>query len=130
MRSKRQRAAVTDTDGGTGSRPPKRERLPNLYEVAQTNNIRTALALQAYAEAEAKQGRGALAEFCTRNGGKLEEIIRNAWRVAEAPQRFLQSQMTLVQKLAAAAQRLQCQCGGRWLPGCSMTARSRDRARI
>ena len=95
---------------------PKRERLPNLFEMIKEHNITTAEQLQARACAEAAQGRTALAEYCTKHGGKLHEIITNAKHVLQAPENLVESSKTLLQKLQAAGSK-PCICGGCWQDG-------------
>lgn len=102
--------------GGAGDKT-KRERLPSLFELIQEHNIRTPQQLQARACTDAAEGRTALAEYCTKNGGKLQEIIANALGVMEAPAKISEAPLTLMQKLAAVAANGQCSCGGCWAEG-------------
>ena len=56
----------------------KRPRAPSIYELVEAKRFRTALDVQCFANAEAAAGRTALADFCTRNGPKLQEAVDNA----------------------------------------------------
>lgn len=110
--SKRQQNGAQANRGGN----PKRERLPSLYEVVKGNNLRTAQELQARACAEAAEGRTALAEYCTKNGSKLQEIVANVWGIVGSPEKLSATQTTLLQKLAVGAATT-CTCKGCWAGG-------------
>ena len=114
MRHSRQskRPAATDAEGDG-----KRARAPVLYDIVKDKNIRTVDQLQAFACAEAVAGRSTLAEYCTRRAGQLQDIVVGAWSVLEAPQRALDANLTLPEKLGHQAVALPCECGGRWIPG-------------
>ena len=94
----------------------KRERLPSLYQIIKEHDIHTAQQLQAYACAEAADGRVALAEFCTKNGPRWEEIVSSARGVQEAPATLAAANMTLMDKLKAATIAT-CVCAGCWTGG-------------
>ena len=95
----------------------KRERAPDLYNLVHEKRFRTALDLQAHAAKEALDGRFALAEWCTRKGEDLEDLVDNAWAVMDAPQRAVEAKRTRLDKLKVAAAELPCICGGAWRPG-------------
>ena len=95
----------------------KRARLPSLYEVCSSKGLRTVEDVQAHACAEAAEGRVALAEFCTRNGHRMSEIVSSAWQVVQAPAKVADMRLTLLDKLHRAATTLPCRCGGRWAGG-------------
>ena len=99
------------------ARLTKRPRAPDIFELVQAKQFKSVLALQAHAHTEAAAGRPALAEFCTRQGPKLEMLLQKAWDVLDAPERMRLKSMSLVDKLAHAAVSLQCCCQGRWAPG-------------
>ena len=95
----------------------KRKRVPDLYALIKEKEFRSVLDVQLYANEEAANGNGALAEYCTRNGHKLQGMLDSAIAVMDAPQKSLDAKLTRVEKLQRAAQTLPCQCGGRWAPG-------------
>ena len=68
-------AAATALGAGAAG---KRPRAPSMYELVAEKRFRTALDVQCFANAEAAAGRPALADFCTRNGHKLQEALDNA----------------------------------------------------
>ena len=94
-----------------------RARAPNIFDIVSKKRVRTVSELQCLVAEEAQQGNAALAQFCTRQGHKLEELLNNAWHVLEAPQRALESQRTLIQRMRQAACDLPCLCGGLWTGG-------------
>jgi len=102
---------------GGKAKAAKRERAPAVFEVVRDKNIRSAEGLRLFAYHEAAAGRTALAEVCTRQGHKLEEVVANARLVLDAPQRALDSQLTRMAKLKRAAAQLPCLCGQVWIPG-------------
>ena len=65
----------------------KRPRAPSVYELVKNKSIETVDALQAFAE-EAQAIRPALAEYCIRQGHKLDDQLTNAWAVVGAPKRL------------------------------------------
>ena len=89
----------------------------NVYQVIKANGLRSAEAFQAHACAEESKGRGKLAEFCTKNGHKLQAMVDQAWAVVSAPERLAWNALTLVEKLAKQAGALPCECAGAWAPG-------------
>ena len=93
----------------------KRKRL-ELFDIITKNQLRTVRAVRAFADQENRAGHSALAEYCTRQGQKLEDIVENAWAIADAPH-VLDSCTTLMDKLAKAAQGLPCKCDGQWQVG-------------
>ena len=103
--------------GAAGVGSGKRERLPNLYQLVRTHDLRSVVAFRAHAAAEDTAGRGALAEYCTRQGRKLQELLDNAWAVADAPRELASAANTLLDKLRHAAEDLPCLCGGSWIRG-------------
>ena len=94
----------------------KRKRLSVFAEVAE-HDLRTVKALQAHACAEAKLGNTGLAEFCARNEAKLQDVLRGAWAVMDAPAELVLQKRSLLEKLQASAEELPCECGGRWTGG-------------
>ena len=102
---------------GKDAAPQKRERAPDVFELVQTKRFRTAMDLKEHACEEAAAGRPALAQWCTRRGGMVQEFIDNAWGVLDAPQRALRSKRTRTEILQAAARDLRCVCGGVWRAG-------------
>jgi len=104
-------------NGARNVRCEKRERAPSIFELVKDKRVRTVTHLQELACAEAAAGRTALADYCTRQGHKLADLLSHAWAVVEAPQRCLELQLTRVQKLQRAASQLVCECGGRWAQG-------------
>ena len=101
-------------DGGKAGR--KRERLPSIFGVIKEHSVATGDELQAHACSEAAEGRVALAEYCARNGSKLDELVANARAIMDAPARIASQKMTLMQKLEGAAG-MECTCGGCWAAG-------------
>lgn len=94
----------------------KRKRL-NVFEEICEHGLKTVKALQAHACAEAKKGNPGLAEYCAKNESKLEDVLRGALAVMSAPAQLAQQDVSLMQKLEAAAHELPCVCGGRWASG-------------
>ena len=99
-----------------GSVAQKRPKL-SVFEEIQKNDLCDAEALQAHACREAQAGRTGLAEYCTRQGYKLDEVVRGARAVMDAPAKLEASKMTLLDKLIKAARDLPCECQGRWEAG-------------
>ena len=95
----------------------KRQRCPSIFETVKEQGLRSVEALQAYAAKQAEAGCPALAEYCTRNGRKLEDLIEHACEVIEAPLRLTSSRPSLLEKLAQSATTLPCLCNGAWIPG-------------
>ena len=104
--------AVADVD-------VKRFRAGDIYDLVKGTGIRSAHALQAHAQQLARDGKLALAEFCTVRGtSALQDVLDAAWAVHDAgavaqtrPQNFR------IEKLRVEALSSQCVCGGVWLPG-------------
>ena len=94
----------------------KRTRV-SVFEEVQKHQLRTVVSLQAHAYSEFSAGRAGLAEFCSRQGHKLEDLIINAWSVIEAPQKQNSASETLLSKLASASKELPCECNGLWAHG-------------
>jgi energy-coupling factor transporter ATP-binding protein EcfA2 len=94
----------------------KKQRL-SVFEEVKKHDLRDALSLRAHACKEADAGRRDLAEYCTRQAGKLEEVVSGARAVMEAPIKMKPANATLLEKLASAAEDLPCECGGRWASG-------------
>ena len=101
---------------GAGGGWKKRAR-PSVFLIAQERGIRTAAAFQQAACADAAAGDTTLAEFATQQGKKLQILLDNAWAVLEAPQRALESGLSLLDKLRRAAATMPCSCEGRWPQG-------------
>ena len=95
----------------------KRERVPDLYDLVVNKGLRTVDAIQAHAQQEAVDGRCALASFCTRQGHKLPQMVKNALAMEGASQRLQRGSMSLLDKLSHAATHLTCSCGGVWAQG-------------
>ena len=104
----------------------RRARAPSLFDVVSTKRVRTVVELQRLANDEAAEGNPALAEFCTRQGHKLQDLLDNAWQIIEAPQRALDAQRTLMDTLRQAASDLTCVCAGRWPDGARLILRNND----
>ncbi len=105
------RSATAAPDGSV------RERAPQIYQLIRAQGLRTVVALQAFACAEADAGRPRLAELCTKQGPKLASIVAGAWAVADAPRRLAEEGMSLMDKLRRAAAEFPCLCGGAWAAG-------------
>ncbi len=104
--------------GRAGGAPgPTRDRAPRLFEVVREHDFRTVTALEAFACKEATEGRGALAELCTKQAGKLRGLLDGARSVLDAPQRLLELNLTRLDKLRRVAVDRPCKCGGAWQPG-------------
>ena len=58
-----------------------------------------------------------MADFCSRQGDKVEAIIAGAWKVIDAPLRLKVVTKSLFEKLVAASTELSCICGGVWAAG-------------
>ena len=102
----------------------RRGQRQTLFEVISANGLRTVEALRAFAASEASAGRHTLAEYCTRQGHKLGDILDNAWAVADAPEQA-RAPKSLTDKLARAAEELPCECEGRWTAGaCAVLGRN------
>ena len=73
------------TCGASGPCPggQKRKRF-SLFEVIQAGNVTTAEELRAIAGKEAIAGNVQLAEFCSRQGNRIEEVVASARSVIEA----------------------------------------------
>jgi len=94
----------------------KRKRL-NMFEEIKGNKLKSVDELMAHAAKEADEGRNGLADYCSRQGDKLEGVVANAWKVLNAPARVQMGSVSLVEKLGKASENLPCTCGGRWAPG-------------
>jgi hypothetical protein len=94
----------------------KRKRL-SLFDEIQSHDLRTVTQFQAYACEQAKKGNNSLAEFCTRQGHKIEDLLRNTWNIVEAPTLLMKGKESLIDKMQKAAAELPCVCSGRWAPG-------------
>ena len=114
MHASRRQGRSSDVNPETGA---KRERAPRLYDVIRTQDLRTVQELQAHAFAEAEDGNTALAELCTRQGPKLEEVLTSARAIIDAPQRARKQDASLLDKLRTAAVQLPCECAGVWQAG-------------
>ena len=66
---------------------------------------------------EAEAGDNQLAEYCSRQSTKLEEVVAGAVSVIVAGNPNSSRKRTLVQKLQAAAQESPCECNGLWAAG-------------
>jgi hypothetical protein len=88
-----------------------------LYQVIQSHNLKSVAAFQAHSLAEAAKGNFKLAEYCTKQGHKLQGAIDQAWAIQSAPDRLEWNSLTLLEKLAKRAGTLQCECQGAWIPG-------------
>ena len=99
----------------SGEPEQKRKRIGVFQDIA-TNRLRSVADLRAFAASEAASGRHSLADFCTRQGHKLDDVVQHAWAVIEAPSAPVEVK-TLVEKLADAAKSLPCECGGAWQQG-------------
>ena len=94
----------------------KRKRMSVFDEICQ-HKLHTVTALRAHAMEEAKAGRSALAEYCTRQDAKLEDVLQGAWAVLGAAAELVAESKSLMDKLVDASVNLPCECGGRWAPG-------------
>ena len=94
----------------------KRQRL-SVFEEIKKHDLQDALALQAHACNLAESGKQDLAEYCTRQAGKLEEVVAGARAVLGAPMKMKAANATLLEKLEIAAKELPCECDGRWVAG-------------
>jgi hypothetical protein len=103
------------SEGRSGK--PTRPRAPEIFELVQTKKFKSVLEVQVHAHSEAAAGRPGLAEFCTRQGHKLELLVKQAWDVLDAPERLRLTSMSLMDKLAFAAGSLPCCCNGGWASG-------------
>ena len=97
-----------------------RERAPKLFDVVAQQKIQSAVELREFAHQEAKAGRPALAEWCTRQGHKLEQVVANALAVLDAPAAAARSRRSRVEKLQLAAETFPCLCNGVWAAGAEM----------
>ena len=96
---------------------PKRVRAGDIFHIVKEHGFRSALALQAHAEAVAGRGDLTLATFCTTMGTlRLQEHLNAAWAVVDAPQKIA-APATRIDKLKACARDVPCTCGGVWKPG-------------
>jgi len=102
-------------DGGQHGGDRKRKRL-SIFEEVQTHELRTVTALRAHACVEAKAGNTGLAEFCTRQGAKLEDVLLSAWATIDAPSELSAQGVSLMDKLVQAS-RSPCVCDGLWMSG-------------
>ena len=110
-------SARTVAADGTGFCPAPRDRAPRLYEVIREQKLQSVTALKAHAEKEAAAGRTALAEFCTKHGGKLQGFLDGALSVMNAPQHLADAGSSRLDKLRRAAADRACECSGVWQPG-------------
>ena len=102
-----------------------RDRVPNLYALVSEKGFKTATALRAHACTEAEQGRPALAEWCTRKGEALQELLDNAWKIRNAPEQVSREQLTRLDILRAASGG-SCVCSGQW-PDAARTVLSNNK---
>jgi hypothetical protein len=98
----------------------KRERAPDMFALISEHRFRTATELRVLACSEAGQGRTALAEWCTRKGGSLQELIDNAWCIIDAPVEAKRERATRLQVLQVAADTAPCVCDGSWQAAASL----------
>lgn len=122
-RAAHMRGGKRDREGGGGSgggeqTAPKRKRL-RVYDLVKEHGVKTVEDMLMVAHGQDSAGDSSLAEYCTRNEGKLEALITSARRVLEAPARQAERHMTLMQKLARGADQLPCICAssGDWEAG-------------
>jgi hypothetical protein len=100
-----------------GNRGPKRARVESVFELVKAQNVQSVADLEVFAHREAVEGRTAVAEFCTRHGHKLQQMIASARRVMDAPALANERNKTLLDKLREAAEHLACVCGDVWIHG-------------
>ena len=116
LSASRKGAALAASRAVGGKAAQKRKRL-SIFEEVKQHEIRNVKALRAHACREFKAGNTALAEYCTRQGAKLEDVLRSAWSVLDAPAELEGQNKSLMDKLVHASRELPCECGGRWTEG-------------
>ena len=116
LNSSRNNKALQASRGSARDEGRKRQRL-SLFDEVKKHDIQNVQALCAHACNEFQAGNPALAEYCTRQGGKLEDILRNARTVLDAPAKLAGKTASLLNKLETAAESLPCECNGLWGPG-------------
>ena len=99
------------------SQSQKRSRAPSIFEIVNTKRVKTLQDLQHLASSEAEAGNSSLAEYCTRQGHKLQDQLDNAWAVVDSKRRTDYAKMSLMEKLKDAAVSQSCVCQGRWATG-------------
>ena len=98
-----------------GREASKRKRFSVFEEIA-SNKLRSVADLRTFAATEAIAGRPKLAEFCTRQGPKLESLLENAWAVVDAPSQP-RNPLSLLEKLRSVYESSNCKCAGEWTRG-------------
>ena len=105
---------------------PKRMRVSDIYDLVRNGGFRHAFALQAHAEALAREGDPSLAQFCTSHGtGRLQEHLNAAWAVVDAP-RAMAVAPTRLEKLKLCATAGTCVCQGVWKSGAAFVLQNND----
>jgi len=103
--------------GGNAAAQQKRERAPKLFEVIAQQKVQSGVEMRELAHKEAKAGRPALAEWCTRQGHKIDQVVANANAVLDAPDAAARSRLSRMDKLRDAADHVPCCCDGKWEAG-------------
>ena len=123
LKASQKRQSYAQQGQQQGGQMQKRQRL-SLFEVIKEHNLHSVTQLLAHACELSEKGSKDLAEFCSRQGHKLEEVVHNAWSVIGAPKKLLDEKKTLMDKLFYAASGSKpCVCGGRWAQGAEATLR-------
>ena len=94
----------------------EKPRRAGVFEDIATQRLRSVAELRTFAAREAAAGRHGLADFCTRQGHKLDDVLQHAWAVIDAPSQA-GSTKTLLDKMADVAESSPCVCGGAWQRG-------------
>ena len=99
---------------GDAEHPAKKQRVENVFEVIRAQSITSVPALMQHALAEASNGNPALADFCTRFSQRLPHMVSAANEIVDSQSRAAAAELSLLDKLRAAATEAACVCGGRW----------------
>ena len=106
--------------GGRGNKGKKRKRQLSAYEVSQIvvrQGIKSRLELLAFAQDQQKEGKADLAQFIVNRGAKVvEEAIRVAWELSEAPRLVTRSRQSRLERLKVASEgNCVSNCNKKWL---------------
>ena len=109
------RKSTADSAIGGGS---KRFRASDVFDLVTSKGIQSVVEMHALAFGGVADGDKRLAIFCTTAGNdKLEQLIRSANQIADAPSLLALRKSTRMDLLFKASVSLPCVCNGIWIPG-------------
>ena len=115
MRATTCRKSRKPSDGRAAEPDAKRFRAGQVFDLVTSNHVQSVAQLQLLAHRSAAAGDSRLAQFCTATGeDKLEQIVRSALSVAQAPGILALQQASRVDLMLQAARAHDCVCKGAW----------------